>query len=134
MLSLILAIVLGIAFTFVAIQNPTIVPVRFFDLALNLPLYIFGALTFLGGLAIAALFSLFDTAGTAFDLHKRDSQINALSKDTQNLQYHIQKLTNENQELRSELHQTRSQVRSEQFENTKERIKNFFRPARHTHI
>lgn len=134
MLSLILAIILGIAFTFVAVQNPTIVPVTVFDLAVNLPLYVFGALTFLGGLAIASLFSLFDTAGTVIDLHARDSQINALSKDTQNLQSHIQKLTNGNQELRDELQKTRANIRTEKFENTKERIKNFFRPVRHNPI
>ncbi|SRR5258706_2078593 len=132
MISLILAIVLGIAFTFVAIQNPTSVPIRVFDLFFTLPLYIFGALSFLGGLAVASLFSLFDSAGTAIDLHARDSKINALSKDTQNLQYHIQKLTDENQRLQNELQSTRANIRAEKFENAKERIKNFFRPIRHT--
>jgi uncharacterized integral membrane protein len=128
MLSILFAIILGVGFTFVAIQNPNVVPLHFFDYTVILPLYIVAALSFLAGIFVTALSSLFDR--TAFDLSKKEHQVENLSKSNQSLQYQMNKVQEENTRLREELHQTKASLRGEKWENTKEKVKNFFTPAR----
>jgi len=133
MLSILFAIILGIGFTFVAIQNPNVVPLHFFDYTVILPLYIVAALSFLAGIFITALSSLFDR--TAFDLSKKEAQVSNLSKSNQSLQYQMNKINEENARLREEISTTKANLRGEKWENTKERVRNFFRPLRqHTNI
>lgn len=128
MLSILFAIILGIGFTFVAIQNPNIVPLHFFDYTVLLPLYIVAALSFLAGIFVTALSSLFDK--TAFDLSKKEHQVENLSKTNQSLQYQMNKINEENVRLREELHQTKANLRSEKWDATKAKVRNFFTPAR----
>jgi len=129
MISLVLAIALGLVFTFAALQNPQMVTIRFFDFATNLPLYIIGAMSFLAGIFITSLFSLFD--GTTSALYQREGQVHHLSRANESLQHQAQRLANENAELRDQLANTRGRLRGEQWQSTKERIKNFFNPVRH---
>jgi uncharacterized integral membrane protein len=130
MVSILFAIILGIGFTFVAIQNPNVVPLHFFDYTVILPLYIVAALSFLAGIFVTALSSLFDR--TSFDLSKKETQVANLSKSNQSLQYQMNKVAEENTRLRQELHDTRVHLRGERWEHTKDRVKNFFKPVRPT--
>lgn len=132
MLSILFAILLGIAFTFVAVQNPGIVPLRFFDYSIQLPLYIVAALSFLAGICVTALSSLFDR--TAFDLSKRETQVANLSKTNESLQYQMNKLNEENVRLREEVKNANAQLRGEKWEHTKQKVRSFFAPSRHPSI
>lgn len=129
MISLVFAVFLGIFFAIIAVQNPAVVTLQFFDFVFALPLYIIAATSFLAGIFITTLFSLFDR--TKFDLAKREHQISNLARTNQSLGYQMQKVQAENQKLREELQEVRAQVRSEKWEGTKQKVKNFFDPIRH---
>lgn len=130
MVSILFAIILGIGFTFVAVQNPNVVPLHFFDYTIILPLYVVAALSFLAGIFVTSLSSLFDR--TALDLSKKATQVENLSKSNQSLQYQMNKLAEENTRLQRELHDTKANLRGEKWEHTKDRVRNFFKPVRPT--
>lgn len=132
MLSIVLAILLGIGFTVVASQNPANISLSVFDTILTMPLYLFGALSFLLGIFLSTLFHLFDFAGTATEINTRDTQLRNVAKTNENLQYQLQKLTDENMRLRNELGVERTALREERVENTKQGIRNFFSRIRHS--
>lgn len=125
MITIILAIVLAIVFTSVALENPSIVPINILGSAFNVPLYVFAAVSFLAGTLLALLYHLFDRTSTTIDLNAKDSQIRDADKVNQNLQAEIQKLTAENSGLREELTEAHSKVRKEKVESAKTNVKNF---------
>lgn len=70
MMSLILAVILGVIFTLVATQNPNLVDINFFGYNFNFPLYVIGALSFLAGLFVSLVFTIFNSTTKAIDVHR----------------------------------------------------------------
>ncbi len=132
MLSIVLAILLGIGFTLLASQNPRDVTFFFFDTALVMPLYIFTAFSFLAGILVSLLFHLFDLVRASSDIHARETQVHEVAKANENLQYQLQKHIAENVKLREELAHERTLLREQKIENTKQNVKNFFGKVRHS--
>lgn len=134
MLSIVLAVILGIAFTAVALQNPGVVPVNFFGVSFGLPLYVFAAFSFLAGTFITLLFSLFDRTSFGLELHDKDSRIREATKANQNLQAQMQRLAAENAEIRHNLNEAQALLRREKVETTKAGIKNFVDRVKHSFV
>jgi uncharacterized integral membrane protein len=119
MTSIFIAIILGILFTAIAVQNPTAVPVNLFGAAFTLPLYFVAAVSFLFGSMIAYIFHLFDKTSTTLDIRSRESRIRDLSETNHDLQVQVERLSAENSELRGV-------ARNEKFEAKKQQVKNMF--------
>ncbi len=132
MISIVLAIILGLIFTLVAVQNPTVVTVNAFTISVDLPLYVIAALSFLGGVFITLIFSLFETTTTALDIHSRDSKIHNFQKLTDDLQSHMSNLREENTKLKEQLRLKSNEVRQEKVAATKQNIRDWFGRLRHT--
>jgi uncharacterized integral membrane protein len=126
MLSIVLAIILGVGFTLLALQNPSSVSISVFDVVFSIPLYLFGALSFLFGIFISSLFHLLDSAGTVSEIHEREVQLKNAIKSNESLQSQLQKSLDENNRLRNELGQTKGALREEKVEHTKQQVKDFF--------
>ncbi len=131
MTSIFLAIVLGIIFTIVALQNPGMVGINLFGNFYFVPLYLLTATTFLLGAFIAAMFDIFDMIMTAFDLRKKENTIREVAKTNRDLQNSILIINEENTRLRDELSQVRADLRSTRFNHWKEGARNFFERLRH---
>lgn len=131
MLSIVLAIIFGVIFTLIAVQNPGIVSLNLFNQIITLPTYLFAAFSFLVGIFVTLAFSLVDATSAALNLHQKDTKIKEVAKSNQSLQEHIQRLSNENTNLKQELKETKSQLRGEKIETVKHNAKNFFERIRH---
>ena len=126
MLTLILAVVLGIVFSILASENPSIISLSIFGAVLALPLYIIIALSFLGGIVIVSVISLFDMTTTAFSLQNKESKIREVAKTNQTLQLQLQKISEENARLKQEVIDTRNELKETRLNQKKDSIKNFF--------
>lgn len=124
MISIILAIILGLIFTAVAFQNPGNTIVNFFGNAYSIPTYLFAAISFLVGVFVAMFFNLFDAIGTSLGIHKVESANNRL-------QHQVEQLHAENVDLRARLGETQANLREEKVEHTKSNVKNLFGRIRH---
>lgn len=131
MLAFILSVVLAIFFTSVGLQNPTLVPVSFFNYSFTLPLFFVAAVSFLTGVIVTFLFHLVDRTAATIDTNAVTTQLRDLNRGNENLRYQVQELANENANLRSQLGNTQANLRGERVENTKEGIKSFFGRLRH---
>jgi len=131
MVSIILAIVLGVAYTFVAIENSGSVPINFLGSTYAIPLYIFAAISFLGGMLIASLFHAVDKTSTLFDFRAKDADLRTAAQTNENLKKELHRLATDNANLRQQLGQTRTDLREEKAETVKGNIRNFFTRIRH---
>ncbi|KKU91149.1 MAG: hypothetical protein UY21_C0012G0026 [Microgenomates group bacterium GW2011_GWA1_48_10] len=102
MLNLVLAIILGGLFAYVALQNATIVPFTPGSLAFTLPLYFvaFGALLF--GTLLAGIFSLAGWTASTLTIAGKDSQLNKTQKLLEDLKVRLNELEVENTQLKGE--------------------------------
>lgn len=109
---LIIAIVFGLGFTLLAIQNTAFVVVQLAGYAWTIPLYIvmFGSL--LVGLLIAWLFNLIDWASSTLTLHGKDAQIKKEHQTVETLEKEVHRLEVENARLRGEQPSTLAKLRS----------------------
>lgn len=131
MLSIILAVILGIIFTFVATQNPAITSVNFFNYTLSLPLYVVGALAFLCGIFLTLLLTLFQSTANFFDLQGKENKIRQFEKSNNTLVKENAALRAENQKLQENISKKASDLRAEKVEHTKERVKGFLGRVKH---
>lgn len=131
MISIILAIVLGVAYTFVAIENSGSIPINFLGSTYSLPLYIFAAISFLVGMLIASLFHAVDKTTSLFDFRAKDADLRSASQTNENLKRELAKLATENANLREQLSQVRTDLREEKVETAKGNVRNFFTRIRH---
>jgi uncharacterized integral membrane protein len=132
MVSIVLAIILGIGFTIIASQNPSSIEFTVFDAAFTMPLYLFGALSFLLGIFVSAIFHIFDFISAISDTSSYEAQLKSAVKANENLQYQLQKTTEENVALHNELGTTKSALREQKVEHTKQNFRNFFGKIRHS--
>ncbi len=103
MATLILAILLGLAFSYFATQNTQGISLAPWQYSFaNIPLYvvILGAL--LLGVAIAVLFSLLSSISTALTLRGKDNEIQKNRSSVQELQERVHELEVENARLKGE--------------------------------
>lgn len=104
MLSFILAVILGGAFAFVAIQNALPVPLHLGGYYLtSVPLYLVAFASFIAGIVISGLFGLVGWASSAIALVNRNSQLEKAQKVNANLQSQIQILQVENKTLKEDM-------------------------------
>lgn len=123
MISIILAVILGIVFAALAIQNPSFVPVNLFGLSFNVPLYLLAAITFILGSLLTMVFYLFDRARQGITIHNMDTKVNEIAEDNHALRNQLQKVSLENERLRLALSETKGEVREEKNRNILGRAK-----------
>lgn len=131
MITLLLAVAIGIFFTLVAVDNSQLSTLNVFGIVFSLPLYLVAALSFLIGALVTSLSSIFDWTQTAFDLRKREKNLNSTVRINEALQTDIQKLQNENTKLKEELDHLKIEERDRKNTERKEYVKNFFHKLTH---
>ena len=103
MATLILSILLGTGFAYLALQNTGGVIVRVAGYQwTNVPLYLVALGVLLGGLFVAWFFNIVGLISTSFTLHGKDSRIAQSQKMIKQLEDQIEELKLENARLRSE--------------------------------
>jgi cell shape-determining protein MreC len=132
MVSIILAIVLGIGFTFIATQNTGIIPINLAGVTYMFPLYVLAAALFLLGMLVAFLFHLMDKTAEIARLRHKDANLETSVQTNRNLQNQIQKLTTENAELRERLDRSQTDLQQEKIQSTKAGARNVIDRIRHS--
>lgn len=103
MLTLILTVIIGIAFAFVAIQNTNPVSINFYNTQFsNIPLFLVMLGSLLVGLLVAGIMSALDALGSYVALHRKDSKINAAHSTIEDMQKRVHELEVENAQLKGE--------------------------------
>src|SRR3989344_1973509 len=131
MLTITLAVFLGILFTLVASQNPPDVNVNIFGYLLTIPIYMVSAASFLAGIMVTSIFNILDLTAANFDLRKREDTIKNVAKNNQNLQKEIQRLDDENIKLRENLDRVQADFREKLLDQRRENIKKIINKIRH---
>lgn len=103
MLTLILTVIIGIAFAFIAIQNTNPVTVSLYNTQFsNIPLFVVMLGSLLVGLLVAGIMSALDSLGSYIALHRKDSKINEAHTTIGDMQKRVHDLELENAHLRGE--------------------------------
>lgn len=103
MLTLIAAVILGLVFAYIAVQNTTGVPIRIGVYEwINIPLYIIAIGSLLFGLFISWLLSLVDWIASALTISGKDNALHKAERTIENLDRKIHELELENARLRGE--------------------------------
>ncbi len=131
MVSVILAVALGILFTFLALENPAMVPVNFLGFFITLPIYIIAAIVFLSGIVVTLFFHIFDSLGSSIDLNSKESELKSALKTNQELTSQNQKLAIENTSLQEKLNNANSKLNKNKMEAAGQKINNFFDKVKH---
>ena len=124
MIALMLAVLLGLGFTYFATQNIAPVTIQLGTYVWTLPLYFISVGSLLMGLFIATLFSLISEASAALTIHNKESEIAKLGSMIEDLKRRINHLEMENANLRTNTQ--RAQTIRENIDRQKERVRNFF--------
>jgi cell shape-determining protein MreC len=104
MFSVILLVIIAIAFGFFSTQNSIPIPVTFGDLVVSdVPLYIVLGVTLLIGLLFSWVISLANSMLFSMNLRKKDHTITDVTKDNEKLNQRLIDLEMENTRLRAEL-------------------------------
>jgi uncharacterized integral membrane protein len=126
MLSIVLAIILGIGFTLLALQNTGVVLLNLFGLMLQLPLYMIAGATFLAGILVAMVFHLFDMLSASLMLHQREGALKDVSGKNERLAHEVEALRLENTQLKERLGETKAEARDARIDEKKAQVKGFF--------
>lgn len=133
MITLILALGLGLIFTFFATQNTTGVTIALGNLLwTGIPLYVVVLGTLLIGFLIASFLSLINEATSALTISGKDHQLKKNENIVEELKSKINQLELENTHLRGELKKANIDAVKEKVAHTKEGVRNFFGRMRHS--
>jgi len=114
MLSVILLVIIAIAFGFFSTQNAMQVPVTFGDLVIpGVPLYIILGVTLLIGLLFSWIISLANSVLFAINLRSKDHAISDVTKSNDQLQQKLIDLEMENTKLQAQLDSDRKNISNE---------------------
>lgn len=115
MFSLILAVLVGLAFAYFATQNTSGVTVNLFGSQwAGMPLYLIAVGALLFGLVVAWIINTLDWISNALTLHGKESKIKQVEHSMNNLQQKVHELELENAKLQGE----DSQPAVERYETT----------------
>lgn len=102
MIVLVLAILIGIGFSFFSVQNAHGVTITLANYPLTgVPLYAIVIVTFLIGIVLSFIVSLFTSLSSFFSLHRKDATIHTAETTIKKLEQKIHELEIENQRLRN---------------------------------
>ena len=105
MITLILLLLLCLAFGVFAAQNTQVVTVTFFNLSWkDVPQYLLMVLPLILGLSIAWVISLFGSFSHMLTVRKKDTTITQTQKSAEELSRRITELESENAELKEKLY------------------------------
>src|SRR5437868_6607768 len=105
MVVLVLAILIGIAISLFSTQNTHGVTITLANYPLTgVPLYIIATVSFLLGIIISFIGSLFSSISSFFALHSKDAAITQANTTIKNLKNRVQELELENTRLRGHKH------------------------------
>lgn len=99
MSSLIVIVLLGLGFAFLAVQNTGVSAFNFLGYSWTLPIYMIAFGSLLIGFFISWIVSSISTLGTWFSLHGKDSKIHKSEQTVAQLQSKIRELELENAKL-----------------------------------
>jgi len=103
MSELLLSILLGIGFAYLALQNTTAVTIQIAQWQwANIPLYGVALGALLIGLFVAWIFSLLGKASSAWTVHGKENELNHTKQAAIKMQRRIEELEEENTRLREE--------------------------------
>lgn len=132
MITLLLAVILGIGFALFASQNTAMTMVQFGESFLQIPIYLIALGFLMLGIFLAGILSLMNQLSSAATLWNRESALKKTNATVVDLKHAIAKLEAENEELREDNRHKNVENLKGRVENTKQRATNFFQRLRHS--
>lgn len=116
---LLIAVIIGAIFAYIATQNTNGVPLNLGPYSWSsLPLYIVVLGSLLVGLLVGWLMSMIDGIASAFTLHGKDKKIRQAESEVELLRERIHKLEIENKELQLRNEKKNTVLNNERFEDS----------------
>ncbi len=125
MLTVILAITLGLIFTFISVQNTVLVPINLFGLRASIPLYLALTAAMLVGAFIMSVFGFFEQVASYSSNRSLEGKLNKVVKQNETLQQ-------ENIQLKESLSETKEDLREEKVQQVQDSGQSLIQRIKHS--